>query len=32
MEDTYKAGYDKSFEIQLIIIISTKEYKYAIRI
>ena len=32
MEDTYKAGYDKSYEMQFIIIISTKEYKYAIRI
>ncbi len=32
MEDTYKAGYDKSYEIQLTIIISTKEYKNAIRI
>jgi len=32
MEDTYKAGYDKRYEIQLIIITPTKECKYAIRI
>mgnify|MGYP001200273182 FL=1 len=32
MEDTYKAGYDKRYEIKLIIITSTKECKYAIRI
>ena len=32
MEDTYKAGYDKSYEIKLIIITATKEYKYAVRI
>ena len=32
MEDTYKAGYDKSYEMQLKILTSTKEYKNAIRI
>jgi len=32
MEDTYKAGYDKRYEIQLIIITLTKECKYDIRI
>ena len=32
MEDTYKAGYDKRYEIQLIIITSTKECKYVIKI
>ena len=32
MEDTYKAGYDKRYEIQLIIITLTKECEYAIRI
>ena len=32
MEDTYKAGYDKSYEMQLIIITSTEEDKNAIKI